>query len=59
MQEPFFHWRQATGIQVLANSPLSARLCTGVKCVSSVLSCWPPSVGLSLWIPRLRCRQSH
>ncbi|XP_072772904.1 Na(+)/citrate cotransporter isoform X3 [Taeniopygia guttata] len=37
MLEPFFHWRQATGIQVLANSPLSARLCTGVKCVSSVL----------------------
>ncbi|XP_054142978.1 Na(+)/citrate cotransporter-like isoform X1 [Melozone crissalis] len=41
MLEPFFHWRQATGIQVLANSPLSARLCTGVKCVSSVLSMAP------------------
>ncbi|XP_072772902.1 Na(+)/citrate cotransporter isoform X1 [Taeniopygia guttata] len=41
MLEPFFHWRQATGIQVLANSPLSARLCTGVKCVSSVLNMAP------------------
>nr|XP_021388760.1 solute carrier family 13 member 5 isoform X1 [Lonchura striata domestica]XP_021388761.1 solute carrier family 13 member 5 isoform X1 [Lonchura striata domestica]XP_021388762.1 solute carrier family 13 member 5 isoform X1 [Lonchura striata domestica] len=51
MKEPFFHWRQATGIQVLANSPLSTRLCTGVKCVSSMLNMAPTCLQ-----PLLRCR---
>ncbi|XP_077643742.1 Na(+)/citrate cotransporter isoform X2 [Lonchura striata] len=51
MLEPFFHWRQATGIQVLANSPLSTRLCTGVKCVSSMLNMAPTCLQ-----PLLRCR---